>query len=427
MKWTIEMTEEELTRKSEIERVLERRSTQAEAASKLGLSQRQFRRILKRFRKDGVSGLISKKRGAPSNRKTDETVMAEVRKFICDPLMSDFGPSLMAEKLEAAKGIRLSKETLRKVMKAEGIWKAKSKKKKEPHYARPRRIHRGELVQIDGSIHPWLEERADKAVLLVFVDDASSAILAAKFVPVENFFNYGDLCKEYFREHGLPKAFYSDKFGVFRANRKQGLKYEPVTQFQRALSVLDVDLICANSPQAKGRVERANQTLQDRLIKEMRLLNICDYEQANQYLPEFIADYNRRFAVVPVSDIDFHRPLDGSIDLDFLFCVHDFRIISKTLQINYDGRVYQIVTNHHAYVYSKKEVLITCDASRTISAWHHGNLLKLEEIEKRPKQTPVVSTKSVASEPFVPAYDHPWRTYGKKINGKPLLTTLSTQ
>ena len=121
MKWTIEMTEEELTRKSEIERVLERRSTQAEAASKLGLSQRQFRRILKRFRKDGVSGLISKKRGAPSNRKTDETVMAEVRKFICDPLMSDFGPSLMAEKLEAAKGIRLSKETLRKVMKTEKI------------------------------------------------------------------------------------------------------------------------------------------------------------------------------------------------------------------------------------------------------------------------------------------------------------------
>ena len=250
------------------------------------------------------------------------------------------------------------------------------------------------------------------------------AILAAKFVPVENYFNYGDLCKECFREHGLPKAFYSDKFSVFRTNRKQDLKYEPVTQFQRALSVLEVDLICANSPQAKGRVERANQTLQDRLIKEMRLLGINNYEEANQYLPEFIADYNRRFAVVPVSDIDFHRPLDESIDLDFLFCVHDFRIISKTLQINYDGRVYQIDTNHHAYVYAKKEVLITCDASRTISAWFHGNRLKLDEIEKSPKQALVVSTKHDASGQVVPAYDHPWRTYGKKINGKPVLTTL---
>ena len=427
MKWTIEMTEEELARKSEIERVLEKRTTQAEAAIKLGLSQRQFRRILQRYRKEGVSGLVSKKRGVPSNRKTNESVMDEVRKFICDPLMSDFGPSLMAEKLEKTKGIRLSKETLRKIMIGEGIWQPKIKKKSEPHYERPRRMHRGELVQIDGSVHAWLEERADKAVLLVFVDDASSAILAAKFVPVENYFNYGDLCKECFREHGLPKAFYSDKFSVFRTNRKQDLKYEPVTQFQRALSVLDVDLICANSPQAKGRVERANQTLQDRLIKEMRLLGINNYEEANQYLPEFIADYNRRFAVVPVSDIDFHRPFDESIDLDFLFCVHDFRIVSKTLQINYDGKVYQIQTNHHAYVYSKKEVLITVDSAGSISAWFDGKLLKLDEIEKRPKQTPVVSTKSVASEPVVPAYDHPWRTYGKKINGKPILTTLSTQ
>lgn len=259
------------------------------------------------------------------------------------------------------------------------------------------------------------------------MDDASSAILAAKFVPVENYFSYGELCKEYFLEHGLPRAFYSDKFSVFRTNRKQDLKYEPVTQFQRALSVLDVDLICANSPQAKGRVERANQTLQDRLIKEMRLMNICDYDQANQYLPAFIADYNRRFAVRPVSELDFHRPLDQTIDLDFLFCVHDFRIVSKTLQINYAGKVYQIVTQNYAYHYANQEVLITCDTSGAISAWYHGNLLTLKLIEKRPKQTPVTSTKSTRLDPVTPAYDHPWRTYGKKINGKPILTTLSSQ
>lgn len=421
------MNNQELRRKTEIERVLEKRTTQSNAASKLGLSERQFRRILQSYRKEGVSGIVSKKRGIPSNRKTEETVMEEVRRFICDPLRLDFGPTLMAEKLAEAKGIRMSKETLRKTMIGEGIWKARHKKKSEPHYERPRRIHCGELVQIDGSVHAWLEERADKAVLLVFVDDASSAILAAKFVPVENYFNYGELCKEYFREYGLPKAFYSDKFSVFRTNRKQDLQYEPVTQFQRALNTLGVDLICANSPQAKGRVERANQTLQDRLIKEMRLLGINNYEEANRYLPAFIDDYNRRFAVRPVSELDFHRPLDQTIDLDFLFCVHDFRKITKTLQINYAGKVYQILTQNYAYHYAKQEVLITCDASGAISAWYHGNLLTLTELEKRPKQTPVVASKSTRAEPIVPAYDHPWRTYGKKINGKPILTTLTVE
>lgn len=346
MTWTIEMSKEELARKTEIERVTERRTTQAEAACRLGISQRHFRRILQRYRQEGLSGLVSKKRGNPSNRKTSAAVLEEVRRFISDPRRSDFGPTLMAEKLEKMKGIQLSKETVHKVMIAEGVWKPKRKKKVAVHFERERRKHRGELVQIDGSCHAWLEERAEKAVLLVFVDDASSAILAARFVAVENYFNYGELCKWYFREYGLPKALYSDKFSVFRTNRRQKLKYEPVTQFQRALGLLGVDSICANSPQAKGRVERANQTLQDRLIKEMRLLGINSYEEANQYLPEFIADYNRRFAVCPASDIDFHRSLDESIDLDFLFCVHDFRIVTKTLQINYNGKVYQIVTDH---------------------------------------------------------------------------------
>jgi transposase len=424
MTWTIAMSNKELARKTAVERVLDHRITQTAAASKLGISERQFRRILQRYRQEGDGGLVSRKRGKPSNRRTDAEVRERVRDFIQQEIMAGFGPTMMAEKLETMQAIRLSKETVRKVMIAEGVWEAKLKRKVETHYERPRKNHYGEMVQIDGSNHAWLEERGPKAVLLVFVDDATSAILTAEFVTVENYFNYGELCKEYFRQHGLPKAFYSDKFSVFRSNHKQDLKYEPVTQFQRALGVLGVDLICANSPQAKGRVERANQTLQDRLIKEMRLLGISSYEEANRYLPEFIADYNRRFAVWPVSELDFHRPLDESIDLDFLFCVHDFRIVSKTLQIYYDGRVYQILTDHPAYFYAKQEVLITCDASRAISAWYRGNLLRLNEIEKRPKQTPIVSAKSAVSEPVVPAYNHPWRTYGKKINGKRVLTTL---
>ena len=424
MTWTIEMSNKELARKTEVERVLDHRITQRQAASKLGVTERQFRRILQRYRQEGDGGLVSRKRGKPSNRRTDVEIREVVRGFATDPIMKGFGPTLMSEKLEEKKDIKLSKETVRRMMVQDGVWKAKTKKKEEPHLSRPRRKNRGDLVQIDGSEHAWLEDRGPKATLLVFVDDATSEILAAEFVQEESFFAYGNLCKQYLKEHGLPRIFYSDRFSVFRDNHKEGRAYESVTQFQRALTMLDIRLICANSPQAKGRVERANETLQDRLIKEMRLLGICDYDQANQYLPEFIPDYNRRFAVIPGSDIDFHRPLDETRDLHFLFSIHDFRKITKTLQINYAGKTYQIVTKHPAYFYANQEVLITCDSSGSISAWFDGDLLTLEEIEKRPKQGAVVSTKSVESKPLPPAYDHPWRTYGKKINGKPILTTL---
>ncbi len=427
MTWTIAMSSKELARKTEVERVIDQRITQREAASKLGVSERQIRRILRRYRQEGDGGLVSRKRGKPSNRRTDTEVRKAVQKYIKEPIMKGFGPTLMAEKLAMQKGICLSKETVRRMMIEEGIWEAKTKKKEEPHLSRPRRKSRGELVQIDGSKHAWLEERGPKATLLVFVDDATSEILAAEFVPEECFFSYGDLCKRYFKAHGLPKSFYSDRFSVFRDNHKGNLAYEPITQFQRALSVLDVELICASSPQAKGRVERANETLQDRLVKEMRLLGISNYEQANQYLPAFILDYNRRFAVMPASSLDFHRPLDATLDLDFLFSIHDSRKITPTLQIHYAGISYQIVTKHPAYYYAKQEVLITRDSAGLISAWFDGNLLTLKEIEKRPRQGAVVSTKSANATPLPPAYDHPWRTYGKKINGKPILTTLSTE
>jgi transposase len=427
MKWTIEMSNKELARKTEVERVLDQRSTQKEAAKRLGISERQFKRILRPYRQEGGGDNLSTQRVKPSNRKTKAEVWEVVWEFVNDPIMQGFGPTLMAEKLEIKKGIRLSKETVRRLMIESGIWEAKTKKKEEPHYSRPRRKHRGELVQIDGSDHDWLEDRGPRATLLVYVDDATSEILAAEFVSEESFFSYGELCKRYFSEHGLPKSFYSDRFSVFRDNHKDNLDYEPVTQFQRALTVLGMEIICANSPQAKGRVERANQTLQDRLIKEMRLLGICNYEQANQFLPEFIRDYNRRFAVMPGSSLDFHRPLDKTQDLDFLFSIHDFRTITKTLLIHYAGKVYQIVTNHPAYYYAKQEVLITCNHTGVVSAWFHGNLLTMNEIEKRPRQGAVVSTKSVKGSPIPPAYNHPWRTYGKKINGKPVLNTLSTE
>jgi len=277
MTWTIEMNAKELACKAETERVEEKRTSQKDAAARVGISERQFRRKLRRYRLEGVVGLVSRKRGVPSNRKIEAAIREIVDNFINDPLVKGFGRTLMAEKVEHMKGIRLSKETVRKLIIEASVWKSKVKKKGEPHYAFPRRKHHGELIQIDGSEHAWLEDRGPKATLLVFVDDATSQMLTAEFVPEESFFSYGNLCQRYFWEHGLPKAFYSDRFSVFRVNRREKLKYEPVTQFQWALSVLGVNLICANSPQAKGRVERANQTLQDCLfqIREYKTLANC--------------------------------------------------------------------------------------------------------------------------------------------------------
>ncbi len=307
-----------------------------------------------------------------------------------------------------------------------GYGRQKARKKERIHLECPRRLCRRELVQIDGSEHTWLEERGPKASLLVFIDDAASEILAAEFTPEESFFSYGKLCKSYFRAWGLPVGFYCDRLSVFRSPRQKGTGEASVTQFQRALLVLDIELTYAYSPEAKCRVERCNGTVQDRLIKEMRLLGIDNSDAANAYLPEFIADYNQRLYVEPVSQIDRHRPLDETEDLDFLFSIHDFRIITKTLQLNYDGKSYQIKTERLAYNFQKREVLISQDSMGMITAWLDGKALALDEIEKRSKQYQITASTAPKTKSEPSAYNHLWRTYGKKLNGRPILITLIT-
>ncbi len=420
MQWTIAMTEEELKRKTIVEQVIDKRITQKEGARRVGISERQFRRILARYRKSGDLGLVSRRRGKPGNRKLSEEDRTVIGGFINDPLYQGFGATLLREKLEEKKGITICKETLRQIMIEEGLHQPKTRRA-HIHPPRERRAHRGELVQIDGSYHAWLEERGAKACLLLFVDDATSEVLAAKFVEQESFFAYASLCKSYFRSTGLPVAFYSDKFSVFRVNNTSHIHKNAITQFKRALDALNIDLICANSPQAKGRVERANQTFQDRLVKEMRLRGINDYQAANAYLAEFIRFYNRKFAVLPRSTVDFHSPLDSSTDLDFLFSIHTTRIISKDLLIQYENVTYQILTNRPPQHLANREVLISVNASGTLSAFLNGQALSLLVFHKQRKQPPIASPKSLDHETYIPPVNHPWRTYGKKINGSPIL------
>jgi len=420
MKWTITMTQEELDRKTIIEQAIDKRITQREGAARLGTSERHFRRLLSRYRKKGDAGLVSGHRCKPSNNRMGEQQRQKILETLAEPVFSGFGATLLAEKLEEYKGVEVSKETVRQIMIEVGIHHPKVKQKRA-HPQRERRFLSGELVQIDGSYHAWLEDRGPKGCLILFVDDATSAVLAAEFVEHESFFAYARLCKSYFRTTGLPIAFYSDKFSVFRANSKASVNKEAITQFNRALSCLGVDLICANSPQAKGRVERANQTFQDRLVKEMRLRHIHNYHDANVFLPEFIHAYNRKFAVLPRSSGDAHLPLDRTIDLDFLFSVHDTRIISKDLQIQFDNVTYQIITTRPVRHLAKREVLILQDETGTVSAFLNHQLLPLKVFHKQSKPLRVVTTKSIDRQPYIPSVDHPWRSYGKKLDGSPIL------
>lgn len=420
---TIAMTPEELRRKTIIEQASDKRITQREGAEKLGICERYFRRLLSRHRQLGDEGLVSGHRGKPSNHRMKEMKRQEIVEFIGAPIFADFGPTLLMEKLEEYKGIIVSKETMRKIMIEEGKHRPKKKKKITAHPQRERRMRRGELVQIDGSYHAWLEDRGSKGCLLLFVDDATSEILAAEFVEHESFFAYARLCKSYFQTIGTPVAFYSDKFGVFRVNSDNVTHKEAITQFSRAIGSLGIELICANSPQAKGRVERANQTFQDRLVKELRLQNINTYQEANAFLPEFIQFYNRKFAVLPRSTGDVHAALDPSMDLDFLFSIHASRIISKDLQIRFNTVIYRIMTNRPHQHLVGREVLVTQNQSGNISAYLNHQLLSLTVSYKQPIQAQIVSSKSFDPHAFSPAVNHPWRSYGKKLNGSPILVS----
>ena len=324
------------TEASEVLRAVDRGGLPMRAAAQLlGRSERQVWRLLKAFRVAGISGLISKKRGRPSNRKTAAAVRAAAL-WIVRHNYADFGPTLAAEKLAGEHGFSFSSETLRKWMIADGLWLDRKQRQKRIHQPRSRRDCVGELVQIDGSEHWWFEDRGPQCTLLVFVDDATSRLMHLQFVESESTFAYFDAARGYLEAWGKPIAFYSDKHGVFRVNHPGALGGDGMTQFGRALHALNIDIICANSSPAKGRVERANRTLQDRLVKELRLAGAATLADGNALLPAFMADYNARFAKAPANSKDLHRRLGPGDDLEDAFAWKEERTLSRALTLQYD-------------------------------------------------------------------------------------------
>jgi Helix-turn-helix domain len=334
----VTMSANELERLSLMRRIAERRTTQREVAEQLGLSVRQVERLYAGFKARGAEGLVSRKRGTPSNRR----LPAELRTATLGLMRAhyaDFGPTFAHEKLVEKHGVEVSVETLRKWMQEDGLWKTRRERRKRVQQPRRRRACVGELVQIDGSDHEWFEDRGPRCTLLVFVDDATGRLQELRFAP-ESTFDYFESTRRYLERYGKPVAFYSDKLSVFRVNAKDPQAGDGYTQFGRALSELNIDIICANSAAAKGRVERANLTLQDRLVKELRLRGISTVEAGNAFLPEFREDFNRRFAREPQSAHDAHRPLLAHESLDQTFTLQEQRKVSSNLTLHYNRVMY---------------------------------------------------------------------------------------
>jgi len=408
------MSKEELSRLEVMERLQAKRMGRRTAAEILGVSVRQVKRLIRAYRREGAAGLVSKQRGKPSHHQLDrEMVRAAID--LLKGRYADFGPTLAHEKLVELHGMKLCLGSVRKIMIEEGVWKAKRARRLEEHPMRERRACIGELVQMDGTDHDWFEGRSERCTLLVMIDDATGQLGALSFVPEESFFGYCRLLSQYLAAHGRPAGLYTDKHGIFRVNMPNAGSGDNLTQFGRAMQSLGIPILCANTPQAKGRVERVNETLQDRLVKEMRLRGINDMLQGNAYLPEYIADFNRRFAVQPRSSLDVHRPLLAHQNLEQILAWQEPRLVSKNLTVQFKNVVYQIQTDRPAYALHKVRVTISQDVQGKVTILYKDSPLDYTVFQKQARQSEVVTAKQVdrvllnQSKAHTPAPNHPWR------------------
>ena len=392
------MSDKELKRLSVLQEVCDRRITQSKASELLQLSERQIRRLIQAYKAHVPAALAHAGRGQSSNSKRSEELRLHCLTIIAEQLYG-FGPTLAHEKLSTVHGLDISVETLRCWMIAAGLWIPRSKRMKRPYQPRYNRDCLGELIQIDGSYHDWFEGRAAKCCLLVYIDDATSKLQHLRFCETESTFDYMLSTRCYIEQHGKPLAFYSDKHSVFRVNQssKQETK---ITQFGRVLSRLNIDIIFANSPQAKGRVERANRTLQDRLIKEMRLEGINSIVEANTWLPCFIEQFNQKFAKCARNPKNLHRPLtESNLELDDIFTWQEPRKVTKSLTISYDKCIYLLEPTELNQTLIGQHIAFLEYPDGTVAMMHKGRKLNYSIFNKLLglQQNEVVENKRLGS------------------------------
>lgn len=419
MKGYLTMSTKETERISVMDNLIERRIKQKHAARQLDISVRQVRRILKRYKRDGAAGLAHLGRGQPSNR-----IISQQKKdwaiTIIKQRYHDFGPTFALEKLKEHHAVFFAVDTLRKEMISAGIWKPQKRKIKDIHPYRERRACLGELIQLDGSPHDWFEGRYPSCTLLAFIDDATNRIMDGCFVDYEGTWNLFETAEHYLVIHGKPLAFYVDKHSTFKINRQTSIEEDlkdkqAQSQFSRAMDELGVEVIFANSPQAKGRVENLFGTLQDRLIKEMRLAGINTKEEGTRFFREvYIPKHNAQFAVPAREKANLHRPLLATDDLQRIFTIRSQRLVSKDLVVHYKNTRYQLLPEA-GYRYTIKHTQINVEEKRNgrIVFRYKDKVIPssvaVQEIQKH-KILQVVSSKDFKEDRIrIPVFDHPWR------------------
>ena len=412
------MTKQEINRLQIFNKIKDKRLSQTQAAKELNLSIRQIQRLYKSFKTGDIKALVSKKRGMPGNRQLKPSIRRQVIDLITCEMYLGFGPKFMSETIEKKHRLKISKETTRRLMILHQVWAEKKKKIPTLHQQRQRRARFGELTQIDGSPHSWFEDRGDRCTLIVFIDDATGR-LYCKFVESETTHAYMQPAWEYINKYGIPLAFYSDKHAIFRINMPNCNPRDQLTQFGRALKELDIRLLCANSPQAKGRVERANKTLQDRLVKELRINGINTIEQANKFLREtYIEEFNQQFSVLPSSQDNAHRKTEENMDLSHIFCEKNTRKVSKNLELQFENTIYQIKLQKpfHGLINARVTVLKKLDG--TLLVKYKDKILPVVEYFKQPYNGQIVNSKEIdqflgdkKKDSISP--HHPWNQQGR--------------
>ena len=405
----IAMTQEELKRLHVIRKALDKDITQLEAAEIIGIGLRQAQRIARVVRIEGDKGVIHKSRGQSSNRALPNKVKDKALRLYKEKY-HDFGPTLGSEKLFEIDKIKINDETLRLWLLQAGIPYKKRRKRPHRHW-RERKHSFGEMIQMDGSHHDWFEARGPECVLMGYIDDATGKPFA-RFYPYEGTLPAMDSFKRYIARFGLPVSIYLDKHPTYKSTKRQTVEdelnnIEPLSQFSRAVNELGINVIYADSPQAKGRIERLFNTFQNRLIKEMRLKSIKTITEANKFWEHYLPIYARRFAVIPANDTDLHRPVSRNTDLDAVFCVKTIRVLRNDFTIVHNGKLYQVQDNINA-----EKVTVEERANGSIHINYRNMGLKFTEITARPKKQ-----QKEAKGPYIPPNDHSWRRF--RLPGSP--------
>lgn len=416
MEEPLKMSQKERTRLGVMQQVKQEQLSLVAAAGVLRLSYRQVKRVWRRYGQSGDQGLVHRSRGRQSNRAKEGSLKEQVLARY-QARYEDFGPTLAAEHL-GKEGLEVDHETLRRWLLALGLWTIQRRRQKHRQW-RERKPCFGQLVQMDGSHHDWFEGRAQPAVLMVMIDDATNRTYA-RFSEQETTRAAYDVFEGYVRCYGLPQGLYVDQDSIYKTTREPSVAEQladkkPLTQFGRAMEQLDVDLDCAFSPQAKGRVERRNAVFQDRLVKEMRLAGISDLGAANRFLEEvFLPQLNQRFCVKAAQPADVHRAIPRH--LNEVLSWEEERIVQRDWTVSWQNRHFQISPRHEGLCLVGKGVVVRELRDGTVQLVMAGQKLQFRELPERPKL--VKALKPAARKNLVvvkPSCEHPWRRFGSGV------------